>query len=156
MPVSQDEFRRALSCFTSGVTVVTTIDAAGELHGLTVSAFCSVSLSPPLVLICVEKTTASHFAFSESGVFGVNILNESQAELSDHFATPLFDKFSNVPYRIGFDGIPLLENTLASLECRIKNDFDGGDHSIFVAEVERATVEDGMPLVYFKGDYRKI
>ena len=156
MPVSEDEFRRALSCFASGVNVVTTIDAAGELHGLTVSAFCSVSLSPPLVLICIEKLTASHFAFRESGAFVVNILNDSQADLSEHFATPFADKFSVVSYRPGISGIPVLENTLASLECRIKHDFDGGDHSIFVGEVESATVADGSPLIYFQSDYRKL
>lgn len=156
MPVSQDDFRRALSCFASGVNVVTTIDAAGELHGLTVSAFCSVSLAPPLVLICIEKTTASHFAFRESRAFVVNILNEAQANLSEHFATPFRDKFSKVPYRRGLEGIPVLQDTLCNLECRIKHDFDGGDHSIFVGEVEHATVQDGLPLIYFQGGYRNI
>ncbi|MEQ1604202.1 MAG: flavin reductase family protein [Pyrinomonadaceae bacterium] len=156
MPVSQDEFRRALSCFASGVNVVTTIDAAGELHGLTVSAFCSVSLSPPLILICIEKATASHFAFRESGAFVVNILNEAQANLSEHFATPFMDKFANVPYRLGLAGIPVLENTIANLECRIRRDFDGGDHSIFVGEVEHASIQDGLPLIYFQGGYRNI
>jgi flavin reductase (DIM6/NTAB) family NADH-FMN oxidoreductase RutF len=156
MPVSQDEFRRALSCFASGVNVVTTIDAAGELHGLTVSAFCSVSLAPPLVLICIEKTTASHFAFLESRAFVVNILEESQAALSEHFATPLSDKFIDLAYRPGIAGIPVLENTMGNLECRILNDFDGGDHSIFLGEVELATVREGLPLIYFQGSYRTI
>jgi len=156
MPVSEDEFRRALSCFASGVNVVTTIDAAGELHGLTVSAFCSVSLTPPLVLICIEKTTASHFAFRESGAFVVNILNDSQTDLSEHFAAPFADKFSVLPYRSGISGIAVLENTLATLECRIRHDFDGGDHSIFVGEVESAAVHDGSPLVYFQSNYRKL
>ena len=156
MPVSEDEFRHALSCFASGVNVVTTIDAAGELHGLTVSAFCSVSLSPPLVLICIEKTTASHSAFGESKAFVVNILNDSQAHLSEHFATPYADKFQSVDFRPGIHGIPILLNTLASLECRIRHDFDGGDHSIFIGEVERVRVNDGQPLVYFQSEYRKI
>lgn len=156
MPVSQAEFRRALSCFASGVNVVTTIDAAGELHGLTVSAFCSVSLAPPMVLICIEKTTASHFAFLESRAFVVNILDESQSALSDHFATPLPDKFIGLGYRSGIAGIPVLENSLANLECRIRHNFDGGDHSIFVGEVELATIRDGKPLVYFQGGYRTI
>ncbi len=156
MPVSEDEFRRALSCFASGVTVVTTIDASGEVHGLTVSAFCSVSLAPPLVLICIEKTTASHFAFRESGAFVVNFLNESQVDLSEHFATPFADKFSVVASRPGILGIPILEDTLANLECRIKHDFDGGDHSIFVGEVETATAFSGSPIIYFQSDYRKL
>ena len=78
MPVSETDFRNALSRFPSGVTVVTTKDAGGDLHGITVSAFCSVSLAPPMVLICIEKATASHDSFSESGVFVVNVLHESQ------------------------------------------------------------------------------
>ena len=145
MPVSEDEFRNALSRFASGVNIVTTIDAVGNMHGLTVSAFCSVSLSPPLVLICVEKATASHFAFQESNAFVVNILHESQAHLSEHFATPFDDKFGEIEFRPGIKGIPMLNETLASLECRIKHAFDGGDHSIFVGEVENVTVTDGNP-----------
>ena len=82
MPVTQDDFRNALSRFASGVTVVSTKDASGKLHGITVSAFCSVSLEPPMVLICIEKTTISHYAFEESGVFVVNILRDSQASAS--------------------------------------------------------------------------
>ncbi len=156
MPVSEVEFRNALSCFASGVNVVTTIDAAGGLHGLTVSAFCSVSLSPPLVLICIEKITASHFAFGESNAFVVNILNESQVNLSEHFATPFDDKFRDYVHRPGIDGIPVIADALASLECRIKHAFDGGDHSIFVGLVENVVVNGGNPLLYFQSQYRKI
>lgn len=156
MPVSEDEFRRALSCFASGVNVVTTVDAAGEPHGLTVSAFCSVSLSPPMVLICIEKATASHYAFIESGLFVVNILRESQADISEHFATPFADKFNGVPTGVTLLGIPKIADSLATLECRVKHTFDGGDHSIFVAEVESSSVSDGLPLTYFNGGYRTL
>ncbi len=156
MPVSELEFRNALSCFASGVSIVTTIDASGSLHGLTVSAFCSVSLSPPLVLVCVEKITASHFAFQESNAFVVNILDESQAYLSEHFATPFADKFREVKYRPGIKGIPVIDDTLASLECRIQQAFDGGDHSIFVGQVENAAVKNGKPLLYFQSEYRTV
>ena len=86
MPISPDDFRSALSRFASGVTVVTTKDAAGRMHGITVSAFSSVSLEPPLVLICIEKETGSHYAFGESGLFAVNVLSASQAGLSERFA----------------------------------------------------------------------
>lgn len=156
MPVSEDEFRHALSCFASGVNVVTTIDAGGGLHGLTVTAFCSVSLAPPLVLICIEKSTASHFAFQESNAFVVNILHAAHAHLSEHFATPFDDKFLEVGYLPGIKGIPILTDALASIECRIEKTFDGGDHSIFVGQVENATVNEGEPLVYFQSEYRKI
>jgi len=156
MPISESEFRNALACFASGVNIVTTIDAAGNLHGLTVSAFCSVSLSPPLVLICIEKITASHYAFRESGAFVVNILSKSQSHLSEHFATPIDNKFGIVEYRPGIAGIPVIEGTLANLECRIVNTFDGGDHSIFVAQIEQSRTAPGEALVYYQHAYNEL
>ncbi|MBK8466503.1 MAG: flavin reductase family protein [Chloracidobacterium sp.] len=156
MPISQDDFRNALSRFASGVTVVSTKDAAGKLHGITVSAFCSVSLDPPMVLICIEKSTVSHYAFEESGVFVVNILRDSQADASERFAAPFEDKFEDVEFYPGIEGIPVLKDALASLECRLTFSYHGGDHSIFVGQVENVTVRDGDPLVYFRGAYGTI
>ncbi len=156
MPVSQDDFRSALSRFPSGVTVVSTKDAAGKLHGITVSAFCSVSLAPPMVLICIEKTTVSHYAFEESGVFVVNILRDTQAEASERFATPFEDKFEDVEFFLSPDGVPVLKDALASLECRVTFSYHGGDHSIFVGQVENVTVGEGDPLVYCRGAYGTI
>lgn len=153
MAIDDEDFRAALGRFASGVTVVTTKDAAGNLHGITVSAFCSVSLDPPLVLICIEKTTASHYAFEESAIFVVNILGESQAAVSQQFAEPYLDKFDGVEYTIGGLGAPVLANALVNLECRLRHSLSGGDHSIFVGEVESVTVSDGLPLVYFRGGY---
>ena len=155
-PVSADDFRNALSRFPSGVNVVTTKDAAGRPHGITVSAFCSLSLSPPLVLICIEGTTASHNAFAQSGVFVVNILKESQQTLSEQFAAPAVDKFEDVEFRSGIEGVPVLIDALASLECRLKHTYDGGDHTIYVGEVETVNLSDGDPLIYFQGDYNGI
>jgi flavin reductase (DIM6/NTAB) family NADH-FMN oxidoreductase RutF len=156
MAIGQDEFRAALGRFASGVTVVTTRDAAGRFHGITVSAFCSVSLEPPLVLICIEKATASHYALEESGIFIVNILDRSQQFLSEHFALQLLEKFEGIAYRPGMEGIPILDDALVSLECRVTQICDGGDHSIYIAEVENAEIKDGSPLVYFHGNYREI
>jgi len=156
MPITETDFRRALSCFASGVTVVTTVDAEGGLHGLTVSAFCSVSLVPPLVLVCIEKATASHFAFLESRVFAVHTLDETQQAISERFATPIQDKFVGLEFRHGIGGIPVLEGPLTALECRVVNIFDGGDHSILVAEVEKTQTREGDPLLYFRGSYRSI
>jgi flavin reductase (DIM6/NTAB) family NADH-FMN oxidoreductase RutF len=153
MAVNPDEFRNALSRFASGVTVVTTRDNTGRFHGITVSAFSSVSLDPPLVLICVEKATASHQAFHESGVFVVNVLSSEQREVSEHFASPLENKFEASEHSVGSLDLPVLAGCLATLECRIKNVFDGGDHSIILATVENSAVEDGDPLVYFRGTY---
>jgi len=156
MAIDNDEFRAALSRFASGITVVTTKDAEGRLHGITVSAFCSVSLDPPLILICVEKTTGSHYAIEQSGIFVVNVLNASQSELSERFASTLPDKFDDIDFVMGINCIPLLGGSLVNLECRLKSVCDGGDHTIFVGEVERAMIRDGDPLVYFHSDYRVI
>src|SRR4029077_3446280 len=98
MSVSESDFRNALSRFPSGVTVATTMGSDGKPHGITVSAFCSVSLDPPLVLICVERTTISHDAFDAGGAFVVNILSESQEDISEQFAAPAEDKFGSVEF----------------------------------------------------------
>ena len=153
MPATQDQFRAALGRFASGVTVVTTKDAKGELHGITVSAFCSVSLQPPMVLICVEKTAGSHPALEESAIFVVNILREGEAEVSELFASLRPEKFDLVPWKPGIEGVPVLDDALATLECRVKFSYHGGDHSIFVGEVENVTVADGKPLTYFQSQY---
>ncbi|MEO8042227.1 MAG: flavin reductase family protein [Acidobacteriota bacterium] len=156
MPVTPDDFRAALSRFPSGITVVTSRTATGDLHGITVSAFSSVSLNPPLVLVCIEKTTGSHMAISDTGLFVVNILAAGQDEMSERFSLPVSDKFEGVSYRPGVGGIPVLDTALVNLECRIENSFDGGDHSIFVAAVEAVSIRDGKPLVYFHGNYRDL
>lgn len=156
MSIGTEEFRSALGRFASGITVVTTKDASGRFFGITVSAFCSVSLEPPLVLVCIEKTTGSHHALTETGAFVVNILREDQSDLSDRFAAFLPDKFDSVRFRIGLGGLPVLENVLANLECRLVNSYDGGDHTIFVGEVAHATMSDGNPLLHWQANYRKI
>lgn len=156
MPVTSEEFRSALSRFPSGVTVVTTRDGEERFHGITVSAFCSLSLDPPRVLICIEKTTGSHEALIESQAFVVNMLGDGQREVSERFASMIENKFDGIDFETGLDGIPVLLGCIANLECRVVNAFDGGDHSIFVGEVEKATVHDGDPILYFRGDYRAI
>ncbi len=156
MPVSKDEFRSALSKFASGVTVVTTKDIKGNYFGITVSAFCSVSLDPPLVLICIDKKTGSHHALAESRSFVVNFLREDQQKLSQHFASPVPDKFSGINYQESIRGLPVLPDSLAVLECRLIYSYDGGDHTIFVGEVERTSISEGNPLIYFQGQYCKI
>lgn len=156
MPINKDEFRAALSRFASGVTVVTTKDADGNLHGLTVSAFCSVSLEPPLILICIDKHTVSHYAFQESRRFIVNVLREEQMHHSIQFAAPLADKFDGIAYYLNVEGIPVLEDALVNLECWLVNAHDNGDHTIFVGQIEKSHISDGKPLVYFHGNYRAV
>lgn len=156
MPITSDEFRTTLGRFASGVTVVTCKDAEDKLWGLTVSAFCSVSMTPPMVLVCVSKTNGSHASFPECGAFVVNILDESQQNISNHFASPLPDKFSSVEYRLNEKGLPVLRSCLASLECLLRHTYDGGDHTILVGEIEKADVSDGKPLVYWQGRYQSL
>ena len=156
MPVTSDEFRAALSRFASGVTVVTSRSETGEQYGITVSAFCSVSLEPPLILVSIEKGVASHQALHESDAFVVNILGQGQDNISQHFALPSPVEFEDMRTRTGIDGIPVLEDALVSLECRLRHAYEGGDHTIFVGEVENATIRDGDPLVYFHGNYRDL
>ena len=156
MPVKETEFRNALSRFASGVTVVTTKDSNGRLHGITVSSFCSVSLNPPMVLICIEKTTGSHYAFGESGAFVVNILGEEQSSISERFASTIDEKFDHIEHTLNEDGVPVITGSIATLRCKLKHSLDGGDHSIFVGEVEDVIVDEHSPLIYFRGNYRKL
>jgi flavin reductase (DIM6/NTAB) family NADH-FMN oxidoreductase RutF len=156
MAVTSDAFRRTLGRFTSGVTVVTA--ALGEQRaGLTVSAFSSLSLDPPLILVCIDKRSPSIALIEQSRVFNVNILDEGQANLSQHFASSIPDKFAAVSFRPGTLGAPLLDGTLGYLECRLKEVIDGGDHVILLGQVESADVtEDRQPLVYYQGRYRSL
>jgi len=156
MTISKDEFKASLGRFASGVTVVTTKDASGKLHGLTVSAFCSVSLEPPLILVCVHKETGSYDAFEESKHFVVNILSAEQEQISNQFASRLEDKFKGISFQTGIEDLPVLNGCLVNLECRLKDAYDGGDHTIFIGEIHQARVSDGNPLTYFQGRYRQI
>jgi flavin reductase (DIM6/NTAB) family NADH-FMN oxidoreductase RutF len=108
------------------------------------------------VLICIEKTTGSHVALESSKIFVVNILSTEQKELSERFASLIENKFEGIDFETNIDGLPILHGCLATLECRTTASYDGGDHSIFVGEVEKATVSDGDPILYFRGDYRAI
>ena len=156
LKISKDEFRAALGRFASGVTVVTTRDNENRLHGITVSAFCSVSLEPPLILVCIDKEAGSHYAFEQSRAFVVNILREDQQYLSDRFASQLSDKFDGVKYRAGIEQLPVLEDVLVNLECRLVNAHDNGDHTIYIGEIVVSSVNEGKPLIYFQGDYGKL
>jgi flavin reductase (DIM6/NTAB) family NADH-FMN oxidoreductase RutF len=156
MPVTDDEFRAALGHFASGVTVVTSHDAGGRPHGITVSAFSSVSLTPPLVAVCIDRTCTSHEAIAQSGRFVVNILADDQEVLSRHFSSRLADKFDGIAFAPGAEGIPVLAGTLANLECRTRSTFDGGDHTIFIGEVEHTHIAGGAPLLYYRGGYARL
>jgi flavin reductase (DIM6/NTAB) family NADH-FMN oxidoreductase RutF len=155
MAIDETGFKKALSHFASGVTVVTT-ELEGKLFGMTVAAFASLSLSPPLVLVCIEKRVKSHDAIAAARKFGVSILGADQVEVSNRFASRSDDKFAGIEHRRGELGVPLLQGAITSLECRVTEQLEGGDHTIFVGEVMWAETREGAPLVYFRGGYREI
>jgi len=155
MPIDDAHFKEAMSRFASGVTVVTT-EHEGVLFGMTVASFASLSLHPPLVLVCVAKAAKSHEAIRATGKFGVSILAASQADLSGRFASKAEDKFAGVSYHRGENGVPLLDGAICTLECRVHDQFVSGDHSIFTGEVLEAQVTEDAPLAYFRSAYREI
>lgn len=154
--IAPADFRHVLSHFASGVTVITTCDGDARPTGLTASAFTSVSLEPPLILVCVDHKAQSYPALLDSGRFAVNILSVEQEAISRRFATTRLDKFSEVPYRLSSLGLPLIEGALAHLECTTVGKYPEGDHTIFVGRVEQACVATGQPLLYFKGKYDRL
>jgi len=153
MPVNKDEFRRALSRFVSGVTVVTTLSRDNRPAGITVSAFTSVSLEPPLVLACIDRRASLHDYLTEGSHFAVNILAENQEYISRRFASKDQERFDVAGYKYGVSGVPLLEGALAYIECRVVHAYPGGDHTIVVGAVESTGVADDRPLAYYRGDY---
>jgi flavin reductase (DIM6/NTAB) family NADH-FMN oxidoreductase RutF len=153
--IDSSEFRRVMGHFPTGVTVVTSLHEDGSPCGLTVNAFCSLSLEPALVLVCVERAADSCDCIDRSGVFVVNILEEGRGEaLSRRFSTwGVGDKFRGVAYRTERTGCPVLEIALAWVDCRVTERVPAGDHTIFVGEVLEADAHEGSPLVYYRGGY---
>lgn len=156
MPIDDAQFKKALSNFASGVTVVTTqVDETA--YGMTVASFASLSLHPPLVLVCIEKSVKTHDAIAQAGAYGVSILSASQTDVSNRFASKADDKFAGMAtHRGGELGVPLIDGAICTLECRVTAELPGGDHTIFVGEIVDSTTTDGQPLVYFRGGYREI
>lgn len=153
--IDGSEFRRVLGHFPTGVTIVTSRRADEAPCGLTVNAFCSVSLEPALVLVCVERSSESHECISASSTFAVNVLEQGRGEgLSRRFSTwGVEDKFRGVAYRAEKTGAPVLEAALAWIDCRVTQTIEAGDHTIFIGEVLDADAHEGDPLVYYRGGY---
>jgi flavin reductase (DIM6/NTAB) family NADH-FMN oxidoreductase RutF len=160
MGVTQAEFRKAMGCFATGVTVIT-VDYEGEVHGMTANAFCSVSLDPLLVLVCVDRSARTHAHLHAKKRFGVNILAGNQRTISEYYASPA-RTHDHAEQQAGarFDrtrhGTPVLHGALAYLECRLHTAQDAGDHTIFIAAVEDVLVREGDPLIFFRSRYRTI
>jgi flavin reductase (DIM6/NTAB) family NADH-FMN oxidoreductase RutF len=148
--VDRERFRSVMGHFASGVTVIST-RYEGIDYGLTASAVSSLSLDPPMLLICVNKTSNTRVAIEASGVFVVNILGEKQSKVARQFATSRPDKFADLSVSYGELGVPLLDDMLATIECRVVEIVSGGTHTVFLAEVEAAQAREGMPLTYFRG-----
>jgi flavin reductase (DIM6/NTAB) family NADH-FMN oxidoreductase RutF len=155
MGIDDAQFKLAMSQFASGVTVVTT-EWKGKPYGMTVASFASLSLHPPLVLVCVEKSVKSHDPIVNAGKFGVNILAAHQEEISNRFAARAGDKFAGIEWAKGSSGVPLIAEALATIECRLHKQLPGGDHSIFVGEVVAVAAREGKPLLYFRSGYQQM
>ena len=147
-------FRDAAGCFATGVCIVS-VEHAGGLHGMTVNSFTSVSLQPPLVLVCFNRNTRTEAAVHAAGAFAVNLLREDQGELSNRFARPGEDHYRGIQVEMEA-GVPLLPGCLAYLVCRTDAIHVHGDHSVVVAEVIRAIPGKGAPLLFFRGKYHSL
>ena len=150
--IGEERFRTVMGHFATGVTIVASRDQDGNAVGLTVNAFCSVSLSPPLVLVCVHRNADSHGPILEAGHFGVSVLRPDQADLAVRFSVEDSAlRFKDVSVVEGVLGSPRIEGSLAWLQCRVRNVYPGGDHSIIVGEVVECEASEGPPLVFFRG-----
>jgi len=154
MPIDKNELRRIMGHFATGVTVITTISKEGTAYGLTANALMSVSLEPPLLLISVDKKAESYPYFEQSRVFTINVLRDDQEGLSRRFAVSGGNKFEGVAYHRGANDVPILEETLAHIECRLYAAYDGGDHTLYLGEILEAETREGGPLLFYRGGYR--
>lgn len=160
MGLSAAEFREAMGCFATGVTIVT-VDLDGEVHGMTANAFASVSVDPLLLLVCVDRNARTHAHLHAKKRFGINILAEHQRRISEYYALPEYtheraEEEAGARFDRTGHGTPVLRGALAYLECKLQSTQEAGDHTIFIAEVEEVVVRQGEPLLFFRGKYRKI
>jgi flavin reductase (DIM6/NTAB) family NADH-FMN oxidoreductase RutF len=157
MTIDPDTFRSVLGRFASGITVATTCDTDGRDVGMTVSAFCSVSLRPPLISMCIDRAASMFRALQVAERFGVSILASDQEALSRRFAAmDSSHRFEGIGYVRGESGVVLLTDALAHLECRVVAQHEAGDHTIFIGEVEGATARNARPLLYYRGGYAQL
>ncbi len=156
MTVNQSDFRAVLGRFATGVTVVTTLDKNGNDAGMTVSAFSSLSLDPPLVLICIGHSASIYASLAAATHFTANILTEDQEVLARRFAEQTPDRFEGIGYERGQNGAAVLDEVLGYVECEVIDRHPGGDHDIIIASVEAASFREGKPLLYYRGGYAQL
>jgi flavin reductase (DIM6/NTAB) family NADH-FMN oxidoreductase RutF len=154
MAIDADEFRAAMGSWPSGVTIVTS-RAGEQIHGMTVSDFSGVSLDPPLALVCAAKSSVTTGLIEEGQCFAVNILRIEQDALSNKFASKKdeFKRFEGVDVFEAKTGAPMIRDALVNLDCRVVAIHDAGDHVLCIGEIEEAHVNDGDPLLFFRGGY---
>ena len=156
MTVDHHAFRAVLGRFATGVTVVTTIDARNRDVGLTVTAFCSVSLDPPLVSVCIDHSASVYNAMSKAESFVVNILSEGQEAIARRFAETEPNRFDGIGFERGQNGAVILADVLGYVECTVAGRHEAGDHDIILGEVEVAMADEGKPLLYYRGGYAQL
>jgi len=149
----KETFRHVIGHFASGVTVLTARDGGGDDFGATASAVSSLSLEPPMLLVCLNTRSSTQQAIHSSRAFGVNILDEDQGIVAERFASPHGRKFEGLNVEHGEGGVPLLADSLAYCECRVREDVLAGTHRVFLADVTRAVAREGSPLTYFRGKF---
>ncbi|MCV6546596.1 MAG: flavin reductase family protein [Cohaesibacter sp.] len=148
--------RKAMSQYATGIAVATTLDEDGLPHGLTINSFNSVSLDPPLVLWSLSHKSGNLEAFTQSGHFAINILSQQQKDISMRFATPDVDRFAGTDWQKGKLGSPVLSGVVASMDCKVEQMVEGGDHVIFIGRVVEANHTDSPPLLYHGGAYHSL
>jgi flavin reductase (DIM6/NTAB) family NADH-FMN oxidoreductase RutF len=155
--LAPDDFKQALARWPSGVTIVTARHG-GEVHGMTVSAFSSVSLEPPLVLVCADKTSNTNALIQRAGVFTVNVLARGQEALSTKFASKKeeWQRFDGLACSDGATGCPRIPGAAVALDCRVEQCVDAGDHFVYIGRVEAVAFSDAAPLVYYRSGYRAL
>lgn len=156
MSVSQSAFRAVLGRFATGVTVVTARDRRGRDIGMTVSAFASVSLDPPLVLMCIDHSASVYNTLCKAPTFIANILSEGQEAIARRFAETSGNRFDGIGYERGQNGAAVLLDVLGYIECKVIERYEAGDHDIIIGSVELAQTYEGKPLLYYRGGYAQL
>jgi len=158
MPITADEYKSLMRCWATGVTIITTMGPDGP-HGMTANSFTGVSLDPPFILVCVSHQSRTHEHLKQNGAFGVHILHAGQEKLSQRCAGLSGEhgnRIADLPHSIGPFGVPLLNDCLTALGCSVEAAYDGGDHTIFLAEVHCARIGTDAPLLYFNRAYHAL
>jgi flavin reductase (DIM6/NTAB) family NADH-FMN oxidoreductase RutF len=157
--VTKEELRDSMARFATGVTVVTTLDDEGSVHGMTANSFTSVCLEPPLILVCVGFRTHTHPYVEHRKAFGINILSEEQKEIGAYFARKPEDRHGEVPYtkRISEKGLPIIEGSLAFFGCQVVDSNVHGDHTIYIAKVDEVCLGNpGRPLLFYESKFTNL